>query len=189
MWPRASGGVCRRTGSVSHGGTVAVGPSRSSSSSAAHDRLPSSPQTHISHLECPIKSGSDSFAGALTSRRLFGHERPGSCPAPLFPPLSPPSGAPPPRRSGTIAGQRHFLKRVVVPVWGPRRLAGKEKKDGGNERPCGEATPENERLLSSAGCGCQSWLRLGRKRTIPAIEGEVLGVLRRSGPAEVRLRS
>lgn len=113
-------------------------------------------QTPISHLQCPIKSGSDSSAGALTSRRLLGHERPGSCAAPLLPPLSPPSGAPPPHRSGTIAGQRHFLKRVVVPVWGPRRLAGKEKKDGGNERPCGETTPENERLLSSAGCGCQS---------------------------------
>lgn len=143
----------------------------------------------ISHLECPIKSSSDSSDGALMSRRLLGHERPGSCPTPLSPPLSPPSGAPPPRRSGTIAGQRHFLKRVVVPVWGPRRLAGKEEKDGRNERPCGAATLENERLLSSAGCGCQSLLRSGRKRSVRGVAGELLGVLHGSGPAEVAVWS
>lgn len=130
--PGVGGGICCRIGSVSHGGTAAVAPSRSSSSSAAHHQLlcpptpspslprPPPPPASIFHLECPIKSGSDSSAGALTSRRLLGHERPGSCPAPLSPPLSTPSGAPPPCRSGTIAGQRHFLKRVVVPVWGPR---------------------------------------------------------------------
>lgn len=160
--PGSIGGVCCWTRSVSHGGTAAIGPSRSSSSSAVHHRLPPPPfpflnvQLKVALAPLPERWRLD---GCLAMKDRESTR----------PPLSPPSRALPPRRSGTIVGQHHFLKRVVVPVWGPWRLVRQEGTgERGIERPCGAATQEDERLLSSTGCGCQSWLQLRRKRKILA---------------------
>lgn len=122
----------------------------------------------------------------MTSRRLLGHERPGGHPPPFV--SAQQSPAPPPLRDNRRPAP--LPKACGGPCLGPPTTgqAG-GNGGGGSERPCGAATPEDERRLSSAGCGCQSWLRLRRKRRILAKAGEDGGVLRRSGPAEVPPRS
>lgn len=122
--PGSIGGVCCWTRSVSHGGTAAVGPSRSSSSSAVHHRLTPPPfpffnvQLKVALAPLPERWRLD---GCLAMKDRESAR----------PPLSPPSRALPPRCSGTIVSQRHFLKRVVVPVWGPRRLVRQEGTEKG----------------------------------------------------------
>lgn len=184
--PGAGGGVCCLTRSVSHGGTAAIGPSRSSSSSAAHHRVPSTPTIPISHLECPIKSGSGSSAGALTSRRLLGHERPGGHP-PLF--VSAQQSPAPPMSLQDNRRPAPLPRACGGPCLGPPDdWPGRRRAGGAVSDHAERGTPEDERLLSSAGCGCQSWLWLRRKRILTNAD-EDSGVLRRSGPTEVPLRS
>lgn len=155
-----------RVSGVAAAAASAVGPSRSSSSSESSPAAPPSyPPPHPPTLlffpiaDIQLKAALAPSAGALTSRRLLSHGRPGGGRPPPSPPppfVSAPVVPPPPRRSGNNRLLHHFLKRAVVrgPPWPRSKVWG--GGDGGGRAAMRSGDIRGRVAAVAAGRGCQS---------------------------------